>query len=258
VCGRYTLATPDPAQLRDRFPIGEAVEVRRRFNIAPADDVLAVTTDRDGNPRGELLRWGLVPSWSGDPGDRLKMINARVETVTERPAFRLAFERFRCLIIADGFYEWRAVESAPVRAGRLRSGRPVKQAFHISRADGEPFAFAGLWSLWRREDTVIRSCAIVTTAANPAVAPLHDRMPVILDPAAEGAWLDPCMPRAGLVELLGPLAAAETAVRPVGPAVNDARYDGPECLAPPTLTPDATSSPGPEARQPPPAQASLF
>jgi putative SOS response-associated peptidase YedK len=186
------------------------------------------------------------------------MINARVETVTERPAFRQAFERFRCLIIADGFYEWHGVESAPVHAGRLRSGRPVKQAFHITRADREPFAFAGLWSLWRREDTVIRSCAIVTTAANPAVAPLHNRMPVILDPAAERAWLDPSTPRGGLVELLGPLPAAETAVRPVGPAVNDARYDGPECLAPTTLTADATSSPRPEGGQPPPAQASLF
>jgi putative SOS response-associated peptidase YedK len=257
VCGRYTLATPDPAQLRDRFPIGEAVDVQRRFNVAPADDVLAVTTDRDGNPRGELLRWGLVPSWSGGPGDRLKMINARVETVTDRPAFRRAFERFRCLIIADGFYEWRALESASGEARRLRSAKPIKQAFHITRADREPFAFAGLWSLWRREDAVIRSCAIITTAANPAIAPLHDRMPVILDPDAEGAWLDRGTPRGQLLELLAPLPAADTAVRPVGPAVNDARYDGPECLAPPgsARTPGWV---GPDTGQPPPAQASLF
>ena len=232
--------------------------MRRRFNVAPADDVLAVTTDREGNPRGELLRWGLVPSWSEGPGDRLKLINARVETVTERPAFRQAFERFRCLIIADGFYEWQALGAGSAQAGRLRSAKPTKQAYHITRANREPFAFAGLWSLWRRDESVIRSCAIITTAANPAVAPLHDRMPVILDPSAEAAWLDPGTPRRRLVELLAPLRAADTAVRPVGPAVNDARYDGPECLAPPSLTPGATPSPGREAGPPPPAQPSLF
>jgi putative SOS response-associated peptidase YedK len=234
VCGRYTLATPDPAQLRDRFPIGESVEVRQRFNVAPGDDVLSITTDRDGRPRGELLRWGLVPSWSGGPGERLKMINARVETVTERPAFRSAFGRFRCLIIADGFYEWEALRAPPAPASRPRSGKPVKQPFHITRTDRQPFAFAGLWSIWRREDSVIRSCAIITAAANPVVARLHDRMPVILDRGAEAAWLDPATARPELVELLASLPVADTALRPVGPAVNDARYDGPECLAPPS------------------------
>ena len=225
MCGRYTLATPDPADLRARFPIGEAVEVRRRFNVAPGDEVLVVTSDHEGRPRGELLRWGLVPSWADGPHGRLKMINARAETVAERPAYRRAFERFRCLIIADGFYEW---DSAP-----------VKQAFHITRADAEPFAFAGLWSIWHGEDErdVIRSCAIITTAANPAVAPLHDRMPVILGREAEEAWLDPGAPPSLLTELLTPLPERETALRPVGAAVNDARYDGPECLAPPVHTP---------------------
>ena len=243
MCGRYTLATSDSAQLRERFPIGESVEVRQRFNVAPGDDVLAATTDRDGNPCGELLRWGLVPSWSEGPGDRLKMINARVETVTQRPAFRRALHRFRCLIIADGFYEWQAVEAPPVAASRLRSAKPVKRPFHITRSDRRPFAFAGLWSIWRREESVIRSCAIMTTAANPAVAPLHDRMPVILDPAAEAAWLDPATPQPELLELLAPLPVADTALRPVGPAVNDARYDGPECLAPPPLAHAAPAQP---------------
>lgn len=246
MCGRYTLATPDPAQLRDRFPIGEAVEVRQRFNVAPGDEVLAVTPDRQGSPRGELLRWGLIPAWSGAPGGRLKLINARAETVTERPAFRHAFGRFRCLVIADGFYEWEPLEAASAETGRLRSAKPAKQAFHITRCDRRPFAFAGLWSIWHREDGIVRSCAIITAAANQAVAPLHDRMPVILDPAAEAVWLDPATPRRQLVELLAPLPAAGTALRPVGPAVNDARYDGPECLAPP---PPAHAAP---------AQASLF
>ena len=133
MCGRYSLAGGDLTQLRSRFPIGESVELRGRFNVAPTDDVLTVTTKHDGTPRGELLRWGLVPAWSTQPGGAAKMINARAKTLRERPAFRSALERFRCLIIADGFYEW----------SRDVSG--AKRAFHITRADREPFAFAGLW-----------------------------------------------------------------------------------------------------------------
>jgi putative SOS response-associated peptidase YedK len=221
VCGRYTLATPNPAEVRARFPIGESVEIRRRFNVAPGDQVLAVTTDKEGRPRGELLRWGLVPSWSKRPDTGLKMINARVETVAERAAFRRAFERYRCLIIADGFYEWR----------RPPSG--AKQAFHIARSGGGLLAFAGLWSIWHGEEgETLRTCTILTTTANAAVAPLHDRMPVILAPGAEAAWLAPTDSPERLHRLLGGLAPAETALRPVGPAVNDARYDGPDCLAP--------------------------
>ena len=221
MCGRYTLATPNPAEVRARFPIGESVEVRRRYNVAPGDEVLAVTTDRDGNPRGELLRWGLVPSWATRPDTGLKMINARVETVAERPAFRRAFERYRCLIIADGFYEWRRLPAGP------------KQAFHITRTGGEPFAFAGLWSIWHApEGHTLRTCTILTTAASTAIAPLHDRMPVILAPGAESAWLERSRPPERLRELLAGLGPEDTALRPVGPAVNDARYDGPECLAP--------------------------
>jgi putative SOS response-associated peptidase YedK len=220
VCGRYTLATPNPAEVRARFRIDESVEVRRRYNVAPGDEVLTVTTDRDGNPRGELLRWGLVPSWAKQPDTGLKMINARVETVAERPAFRRAFERYRCLIVADGFYEWQRVPTGP------------KQALHITRADGSMFAFAGLWSIWHGDDgRQLRTCTILTTAASPAIASLHDRMPVILAPDAEAAWLERSRPPERLRELLTGLRSDETALRPVGPAVNDARYDGPECLA---------------------------
>jgi putative SOS response-associated peptidase YedK len=225
VCGRYSLAVPDPFDVRGRFPVGESVEIRERYNVAPGDDVLAVTTDREGAPRGQLLRWGLVPSWAESPKTGLKMINARVETVAQRPAYRLAYERFRCLIIADGFYEWRA---AP--------GRP-KQPFHITRSDGGLFAFAGLWSIWRdAEGQKLRSCTILTTAANSAIEPLHDRMPVILAPGAEAAWLDSSTPTSALPELLSGLTPEQTAFQPVGTAVNDARYDGPECLAPPLET----------------------
>jgi putative SOS response-associated peptidase YedK len=225
VCGRYSLATPDPASLRARFPIGESVEIRTRYNVAPGDDVLAVTTDREGQPCGEQLRWGLVPSWAKSPDTGLKMINARLETVTEKPAFRRAFERFRCLIVADGFYEW--------RRGPAGTGSP-KQPFHITRADGQLFAFAGLWSIWHAEDgDTLRTCTILTTAANSAIASLHERMPVILDPGAESTWLDIATPRSELSEILRGLPAESTAVSEVGFAVNDARYDGPECLAPP-------------------------
>jgi putative SOS response-associated peptidase YedK len=150
------------------------------------------------------------------------MINARVETVAERPAFRRPYERFRCLIVADGFYEWQRVASGP------------KPAFHITRSDRALFAFAGLWSIWYGAGgTKLRTCTILTRAANSAIASLHDRMPIILAPGAEQAWLDPATPRHALAELLAGLAPAQTAVQPVGAAVNDARYDGPECLAPP-------------------------
>jgi putative SOS response-associated peptidase YedK len=221
VCGRYTLAIPDPAAVRARFPVGESVEIRRRYNIAPGDDVLAVTSDREGSPRGELLRWGLVPAWAKGPSLGLKMINARAETAAQRPAFRRAFERYRCLIIADGFYEWQPMTSGP------------KQPFHITRSDGDPFAFAGLWSIWHAPDgSRLRTCAIITTAANSAIAPLHDRMPVILAPDAESTWLDSATPVDQLHPILSGLAPAHTRLQPVGFAVNDARYDGPECLEP--------------------------
>ena len=221
MCGRYTLATPDPAAIRARFPVGESVQIVPRFNIAPGEEVLAVTTDRYGTPRGERLRWGLVPSWAKSPRTGLKMINARVETAASRPAYRRALERYRCLIIADGFYEWSAEPSGH------------KRPHHISLRDGTPFAFAGLWSIWRGDGgEALRTCTILTTAANATVAPLHDRMPVILARAHERAWLDPATPPAALREPLRGLPAAEMAVRPVGGAVNDARYDGPDCLAP--------------------------
>jgi putative SOS response-associated peptidase YedK len=225
MCGRYTLAASNPAEVRARFGLAETVEVRQRFNVAPGDDVLAITTDRDGIPRPEDLRWGLVPSWAKSPATGLKMINARVETVRERAAYRRAFERFRCLILADGFYEWQRLD---------RPGPARKQPFWIHRADGAPFAFAGLWSIWHGpQEQTLRSCTIITTAANPAVASLHDRMPVILAPGTESNWLEADTSPAELLELLHGLPASETALQAVSSAVNDARYDGPECLAPP-------------------------
>jgi putative SOS response-associated peptidase YedK len=221
MCGRYTLASTTPAQLRARFPLGESVEIEQRFNVAPGDEVLAVVM-REGAATGARLRWGLVPPWAEDPKVGFRMINARAETIADKPAYRRPFERGRCLIVADGFYEWQ------------REG--VRQPFHITRGDGGPFAFAGIRTAWRDprepEGELLRSCAIVTTAANAAIQQIHPRMPVILDPEDEEDWLDPGTPPPRLHELLRPLAVDLTHARPVSKAVNDARYDGPECLAP--------------------------
>jgi putative SOS response-associated peptidase YedK len=224
VCGRYTLAGPNLGSLRDRFGIGESVEIRRRFNVAPGDDVVCVTTDREGAPRGDVLRWGLVPHWSKDPATGYKMINARAETVTEKAAYRDAMEHRRCLIVADGFYEWQPVP-----------GRKRKRPFWITRADHEPFAFAGLWATWHGSDeTVLRTCTIITTSANDRLTPIHDRMPVILRrPEDEQLWLDHEAVTPELRELLVPLPDDAIDLREVGPAVGDARHDEPDCLDPP-------------------------
>jgi putative SOS response-associated peptidase YedK len=231
VCGRYTLAAPNPAQLRARFGIRESVDVRQRFNVAPGDQILAVTTDKEGMPRAEQLRWGLVPPFLKEPSPSGRMINARAESVADTPAYRGAFERFRCLIPADGFYEWGRLWDDPGTGAR---GNGPKRAFHITRADQQAFAFAGLWSVWHRgTPEEIRSATIITTAANEKIATLHDRMPAILQPGDEETWLDHGTPAALLHQLLGGLSAEQTALRPVGPAVNNARHDEPDCLADP-------------------------
>ena len=230
MCGRYTLATPDHQAIRARFPVGESIEIRQRYNVAPTDEVLTVTTDKQGAPRGELLRWGLVPSWAKDASIGSKLINARVETAAEKPAFRRAFQHYRCLIIADGFYEWRRMPGGP------------KQPFRITRDDHQPFAFAGLWSIWHAEQSrTLRTCSILTTAANPAIAELHDRMPVILTPGHEQDWLELDAPTDRLREILAGLPARHTQLTEVGLAVNDVRNDRPECLDAPTGDQPATT-----------------
>jgi putative SOS response-associated peptidase YedK len=225
MCGRYTLTATDPAALRGRFGLDESIVIAPRFNVAPTDPVLAVTTDREGAARGEQLRWGLVPGWADSPAIGAKMINARLETAAEKPAFRTAFARYRCLILADGFYEWRRREAH------------ARQPFRITRDDGAPFAFAGLWSIWHGpgadEAQTLRTCTILTRPANDAIAPLHDRMPVILDPAHEQDWLDVTTPAAVLPQILAGLPAFRTVLREVSTAVNDARHDAPDCLRPP-------------------------
>jgi putative SOS response-associated peptidase YedK len=240
MCGRFTLATATASELRQRFPISESVELERRFNVAPGDDVVAIRA-RHGVTEASKLRWGFTPPWAKDPSVGFKMINARAETLAEKPAYRDAFKRHRCLIVADGFFEWR------------REG--VRQPFHVTRADGAPFAFAGLWTGWKdpATDEWLRSCTIVTTQSNEAIAAIHPRMPVILPPEVEETWLDPDASPEHLRTLLAPLASVQTRARAVSKAVNDARYDGPECLA--DAEPEA-AAPAPAEAEPP--QEALF
>ena len=172
-----------------------------------------------------VMRWGLIPFWTKDETKLPQMINARVESVATRPAYRDAFRRRRCLILADGFYEWQRGLGAGKR----------KIPHWISREDGGPFAMAGIWSVWRRPDlerTWVRSCAILTAAANAAVAELHDRMPIILSPEAESAWLDPALDgdASELTKLLVPVAPEQLQSRPVSTRVNSAANDDPSLI----------------------------
>ena len=221
MCGRYTLTDPDPRLLRFRFGLTESVEIEQkpRYNIAPTDSVLAVRLDREGRREPGVLRWGLVPHYADpDDFDRL-LINARAETVAEAPAFRDAFRTHRCLIVADGFYEWRAEETG-------------KKPVWITRPSREPFAFAGLWARARRPaGSSVHSCAIVTCRPGEVVAPIHDRMPVILEEDTEPEWLDPETGEGRLEELLAP--TDDLTVTEVSDAVNDVRQDGPALIEPP-------------------------
>jgi putative SOS response-associated peptidase YedK len=221
MCGRFTLTDPDPRLLRFRFDLNESAEIEQepRYNVAPTDPVLAVRRSPEGVREPGRLRWGLVPS-EEERGKRGRpLINARAETVAKAPPFRESFAERRCLILADGFYEWQQMETG-------------KQPMWIARPDRELFAFAGIWAAVPGEDgTELHSCAIVTCPPGEVVAPIHDRMPVVLNREAEGAWLEPERPRDELLELLRPTDELE--VTEVSDKVNDVRQDGPELLEPP-------------------------
>jgi putative SOS response-associated peptidase YedK len=220
MCGRFTLRTP-AADLIEIFEVARSFEVVPRYNIAPTQSVAAV---REVEGKRELvqLRWGLLPDWSDASMSGPPMINARAETAANRPAFRNAFRRRRCLIPADGFYEWQAAEGGP------------KQPFLITLRDEQPFAFAGLWERCRAPDeSVVESCTILTTNANDRLKGLHDRMPVILPRDHYGPWLDPQIEDAGTLQtLLTPYPSAEMCVRPVSRRVNNARNDDSDCILP--------------------------
>lgn len=219
MCGRYAFFAPADA-LRRWFDLPQAPELPARYNIAPTQDVPVLRETAPGRREVALLRWGLVPSWAGDPSIGQRMINARAETLAERPAYRGAFRSRRCAVLASGWYEWQ-----PTAAG--------KQPFFLRHRDGEPLAFAGLWERWvdRASGEAVQSCTIVTTAPPAALAAIHDRMPALLSRDALGTWLDPQRADVtGLGALLAAGAAGEIEAYPVSRAVNDARHDGPQLI----------------------------
>ena len=224
MCGRFTLTDPDPARIRARFGLDESTkltEVNPRYNIAPTDPVLAIRPSEHGQRELGRLRWGLLPGRWAEGRSGPPLINARAETIERQPAFAESFRERRCLIPADGFYEWRGDGSA-------------KTPYWISRADGELFAFAGIWaSLAARDgEGELVSCAIVTCEPNELIRPLHDRMPVVLMPEAEARWLDPAAGTKELGSLLAPAPEDVLALREVVDAVNNVREDGPHLLEP--------------------------
>jgi putative SOS response-associated peptidase YedK len=221
MCGRYSLFA-DYSALLERFEIEEvsidANDYSPRYNIAPSQQVLAVVNDGTKNRLG-LLRWGLIPPWAKDAKIGYKMINARAETAAEKPSFRNAFKKKRCLIVADSFYEWRRTDGE-------------KTPMRIKLKSGEPFAFAGLWESWKSpEGKTINTCSILTTKPNELMAAIHDRMPVVLSKEAEKIWLDPTVQDPEVLgELLKPFDAKEMEAYEVSEAVNSPKNDGPELI----------------------------
>lgn len=228
--GRYSLTKKRKdleAEIAERLRVrlrGE--EGYERFNVAPTQDVLAVVHDRGGRS-ARLLRWGLVPFWAKQLNTGFTMINARAETLAGSSTYGGLVDRgsHRCLVVADGFYEWMKAEDP----------RQPRRPLRFSLSGGASFCFAGLWTTWRGPgDERVASCTIVTTAANELVTPVHDRMPVVLaEPASWEAWLDPALDAGAVAPLLAPLPAERMKAVPANPAVNSPDYDEPDCLVAP-------------------------
>lgn len=221
MCGRFNLRLSGK-ELREFFDLFREPVVTPRYNIAPTQQILTIHIAEQGRREGIFRHWGLIPSWARTAAEAAKMMNARSETVAEKPAFRTAVRQRRCLIPASGFYEWQQLPSKK------------KQPWHIVSASGEPLAFAGIWERWRSPDDVeIESCSILTTAANDFMEPLHDRMPVLIPRGLFGAWLDPeITDPARLRPLLAPPPEDALLRTPVGPLVNSVRNDSPSCIEP--------------------------
>jgi putative SOS response-associated peptidase YedK len=220
MCARYTLTLTDAA-LAEVFAIADAGHVDPRWNVAPTQTMPIVVEGPRGVRRLERMRWGLVPSWAADPSIGNRMVNARAETAASKPSFRAALRSRRCLVPADGFYEWQVVAGG-------------KQPVHIRRKDRGLFAFAGLWEVWTKGTEPLETFTILTTSPNDLLRPVHDRMPVIVDPADYARWLDPELrDGAAVAPLLVPCPPAGWEVVPVSRRVNDPRNEGAACLDPP-------------------------
>jgi putative SOS response-associated peptidase YedK len=217
MCGRFSNKSSSE-KIKREFNVTEVPTVAPRYNIAPTQNIIAINQEA-GEREAKTFKWGLVPSWAKDTLIGARLINARSETVTEKPSFREAFKRRRCIIPADGFYEWQ-------RAG----GR--KQPYYFSMKDGRPFGFAGLWDRWKTpEGGVLETCTILTTGANEKVTVVHERMPVILSPSDYDLWLDEDVRKLELLkELFRPYPSAEMSSYPVSTLVNSIRNDGAELI----------------------------
>ena|SRR5215211_4708442 len=219
MCGRYTLRTPVEKLAKEFGLEDSSVDLPPNYNVAPTQGVAAVLAE-NGHRRLEVLRWGLIPPWADDPQIGSRMINARAETAHEKPSFRRAFRERRCLIPADGFYEWKRTNG-------------TKQPYYIHMKEGRPFAFAGLWESWREEGgPEVRSCAILTTRPNALASEIHDRMPVILPAGSREAWLDPEAEKEELLALLEPYPEDEMETYPVSRYVNSPQNNDPRCVEP--------------------------
>ncbi len=217
MCGRFTLTT-DIRTLAETFAVAPTLEAAPRYNIAPTQEVVSIL--HNGAAHLEWLQWGLIPAWAKDETIGAKMINARAETLAEKPSFKRLLRSRRCLLPADGFYEW-------------KNSAGGKIPMYITLKDGGPFAFAGLWDLRRAPDgRQLRTCTIITTQANEVVAPIHDRMPVILTPDARELWLDEAVSdEHALLPLLSPYPAAAMTAREVSRRVNNPHSEGAQLLA---------------------------
>lgn len=222
MCGRFTLHA-NLGEIEQRFAVQERLfDFPQRYNVAPAQPIAVVTQNAygDGAKLLELYRWGLVPSWAKDESIGNKLINARAETLAEKPSFKSALRRKRCLIPADGFYEW-------------KTDGKIKKPHHIRFRDGRLFAFAGLWDEWNGPgDAPLRTCTIITSDPNPLLRTLHHRMAVILDPEDEEAWLDPTLTVPEALALLKVHPEAEMEAFPVGKQVGNVAFDSPQCIEP--------------------------
>ena len=225
MCGRFTLHA-SPEQIAAQFDVAEPERLADRYNIAPTQPVGIVRLDRSGNEREwALVHWGLIPSWSKDPSIGAKMMNARGETVAEKPSFRAALRRRRCLVPADGFYEWKRTGSS-------------KQPYYIRLSSQEPFAFAGLWEIWTGQDgSELQSCTVITTGPNELMEKLHDRMPVILAPEDYAEWLGNGKDADAkevdrLQHLIRPFDADLMEAFPVSTKVNSPMHEGASLITP--------------------------
>ncbi len=220
MCGRFTL-TVDPAQLEDMFPwVTIAQQMTPRYNISPSQPIAVIPNISDFCL--DLFQWGLIPSWAKDSTIGNRLINARAETLSDKPSFRSALKKRRCLILADGFYEWMS-----------SSEEKSKIPYYIHLSSGDVFAFAGLWDTWAAPNgTKIKSCTIITTQPNSLIAPIHNRMPVMVPQEAYSQWIEPGeVNPTNINELLAPYPANQMEAYPVSRAVNDPKNDSPSLIA---------------------------